>query len=179
MIIRSIIYIGILSFFLWDYKQDPKKFKSYVFPIIAVTFIAGTSLFTKLDYRIQLTFQIITGLLTILYLWGYYKDFKMERFKEKKAQREMRQLQRQTRDEDLLRDILEAKNKSRRNKSSSYEISIDISSKAYNLSGQMNLFNDNQEELLEFEEAFEDQIEKETNNQVLENQLGIFDNEKQ
>lgn len=109
MILRTIIFIAILIYFIWDYKQNKKNYKLLVLPIIGLTYFGGTDIFDRLDDRIQLSIVIITVVLTIMLIWKYYQDFKLERFKHKKYMRSLRDKSRQAKDEQLLAEIELAK----------------------------------------------------------------------
>lgn len=173
MIIRTIIYLAITIFFLKDIKRNYKPFKRFSFPIIAITYFGGTKYFINSDNRIQLTIHIITAIMTVIYVWGYYKDFKIERYKNKKKLRENRDKERILKDEAILKNILEAKNSDIKQKSRRYEITMDMPKSISQISGQLNLFNDSKEELFIYEDEFiEDNKNKST---VLENQMEIFE----
>lgn len=176
MTIRIIIFLGITLYFLWDYRKDKKDFKPFIFPIIGIVFFASTDYYVNLDSRIRMIFFIVALLLTIYYLFKYYKDFKIERFREKKRVRSQREQERMLRDEMLLNEILKAKSESLGTNSSSYEITMNLSSR-YEIEGQMKLFDDD-DHLPRYEEFYEDEIESEpTVYENLENQIGMFEDE--
>lgn len=173
MTTRIIIFLIIAGYFIWDYRKDKKDFKPFIFPIIGIAFFASTEYYVRLDNRLKLVLLIIAVILTAYYLFRYYKDFKVERFREKKRIRKVRSDMRNREDAKLLEEILEAKNESIRNKSSRYEITMDMKSD-YNLDGQMKLFEDEKEELPKYERFYEPEEEKD-NNEILENQIGMFE----
>lgn len=175
MILRSIIYVGILIFFLWDYRKDKKSFKKYIFPIIAITYFGGSDYFINSDDRIRLTVMIIALLLVIRYLFDYYNDYKIEKFREKKRKRKNRERQRLEKADELLEKILEAKNFDLKNKSKSYEIIVEMSSKVSEVVDQISFFNEESgEEVYRYDDY--DEIEDESIS-VLENKLEMFQTE--
>ncbi|MDO5028159.1 MAG: hypothetical protein Q4E36_02730 [Bacillota bacterium] len=174
MIIRTIIYLAISMFFIWDIKKDKKPFKKYIFLIIAITYFAGSPYFLQIDDRIQLTTRIIAALITAFYLSSYYKDFKVEKFREKKRQRDLRDQQRQADNQILLENMLKAKNQGRENNSRSYEITLDMPRTVAQIKGQTSFFKDYKEARhIESYDSIQEQ-EEEKKTQVLENQLDIF-----
>lgn len=153
MILRTIIYIPIVLFFLWEYRQNKKSFKLLIFPIIALSLLGGTKYYTQLDNRFQLTVLIITILLTGRVLWGYYNEFKIERFRNKKYLRELREKNRVEKSEELMEQILEAKNTAIRNNSSSYEISMEMTKDYEDSPGST-------QDFIDIKEEFEEDLEK-------------------
>ncbi len=107
MILRTIIFLIILGYFIKDYKEDKKKFKLLVLPIIALTYFGGTEVFSSLDSRFKLTIIIISGLLIMRTLYEYYKDYKKEKFFHVKEQRKIREQERLERDLQIIKDIEE------------------------------------------------------------------------
>lgn len=179
MIIRTIIYLAILLFFIWDIKKDPKAFKKYIFPIIGITYFAGTPYFLNIDDRVQLTIKVITTLTLMFYLWSYYKDFKVERFREKKRQREIRDKLREEENQLILEDLFQAKNEALKSKSSSYEITLDMPKTIRQIKGQVSLFKNSTEEFID-DDYQEDYKEiKKPKQEVLDNQLDIFNLSKE
>lgn len=180
MILRTIIYIGIILFFTKDIKTDKKPFKKYVFPIIVITYIAGTDWFLKADSRIQLTSQILTGLFVVLYLSGYYSNYKLERYKEKKRIREERKIERYKRDEELLQEISQVKHKGIKKRSASYEITMDLPNRSSDDNNQTKTLNGKEEDIL-----LEDKLDNVKTDYNDENQksskddIKIFDSTKE
>lgn len=175
MILKTITFIGVILYFLWDYSKYPKSFKKLIFPIMGISFFAGTPIYMGLDDRIKLITVIIVALLTLKYGLSYYNDYKIERFREKKRIRSIRNKERIQRDEKILKEILDAKNQDLRDKSSSYEITMDFSKRAYETRGQISFigFEENPfEEEYDVEEFWEEELDKE---EILENQIGMFE----
>lgn len=173
MILRTILFAGALTFFLWDYSVDSKAFKRAVFPVIGISYFASTDLYSGLDNRIKLILVVILVIFTLRYAISYYNDYKKERFREKKRIREIRNRERIEQGEQLLEEILEAKNQGLREKSSSYEIIMDFSEKSLGSQGQISFLGIVENPyIIEFEE---EEIIEETGSPVLENQLDMFD----
>lgn len=174
MILRIIMFIGVIAYFLWDYSKDPKRFKRIVFPIVAISFFASTDIYVRLDNRIKLILFIIVLIMTFRYALAYYNDYKIERFREKKRIRRIRDRERIERDEEILREILNVKNQEVREKSSSYEIVMDFSKKTIEQKGQINFLGI--DEMPYVGDSFEyDWDELEEHEEVLENQIGMFE----
>ncbi len=178
MILRVIILIGVILYFFWDYSKDPKKFKQLVFPIVGISFFAGTPAYLKLDDRIKLIIIIVVALLTLRYALFYYNDYKIERFREKKRIRQLRDQERTIRDEKLLKEILNAKNQGLRDKSSSYEITMDFSQRTLEHGGQINFIGLEEDPFEEYYYNEESQHVEEIYEEVLENQIGMFEDSK-
>lgn len=176
MIIRTIIYVGIIFFFIWDMKKDPKSFKKYIFPIIGITYFAGTPYFLTIDDRIQLTTKVLTFLFTAFYLWSYYKDYKVERFREKRRLREIRDRQREEDNQVLLEEMIQAKNTARKTKSTSYEFTLDLPKSYEQLKGQTSLFGDSNpgRPYEDYKVHVDKDQDEEKEDQVLDNQIDIF-----
>lgn len=178
MIIRTIIYLGIVLFFIWDMKKDPKSFKKYIFPIIGITYFASSPYFLNIDERIQLTIKVITTLTLMFYLWSYYKDFKVEKFREKKRQRDLRDKKRDQDNQLILENLLETKNHDLKSKSSSYEITLDMPKTVRQIKGQVSLFKNFMEEFIDVDYyKNEGQVEPPVQ-EVLDNQIDIFNLKK-
>lgn len=178
MIIRTIIYLAIVFFFVWDIKKDPRAFKKYIFPIIGITYFTGIPYYENIDDRIQLTIKVIVTLILIYYLWSYYKDYKVEKFREKKRQREIRDRQREEENQLILEDLFQAKNQARKNKSSSYEITLDMPKTIRQIKGQVSLFKNSLEEFTEKTPYKEENKIEKPKQSILHNQIDIFDLDK-
>lgn len=175
MILKTITFIGVILYFLWDYSKYPKSFKKLIFPIMGISFFAGTPIYMRMDDRIKLITVIAVALLTLKYGLSYYNDYKIERFREKKRIRSIRDKERIQRDEKILKEILDAKNQNIRDKSSSYEITMDFSTRAYENRGQIN-FIGLEENPFDEQYVIEEKWEEEPNTEeVLENQIGMFE----
>lgn len=174
MIIRTIIYLGIVLFFIWDMKKDPKSFKKYIFPIVGITYFAGSPYFSNIDDRIQLTIKVITTLTLMFYLWSYYKDFKVEKFREKKRQRDLRDKKRDEENQLILEDLLEGKNQAIKNKSTSYEITLDMPKTVRQIKGQVSLFKNSMEEFIDDDYPLDQSQTERPKQEVLDNQIDIF-----
>lgn len=174
MILRIILCLGILIFFLWDYKLDPKAFKRYIFPIVIICFFGSTEYFLRLDDRIRLLTLIVVVLLLLRYAWSYYNDYKIERFREKKRIRSIRERDQIERDELILKEILDAKNQDLRERSTSYEIIMDFSDKTYEIEGQLRIFEDSGSEIVQYRKYKDFEDMEEIGDIVLENQIGMF-----
>lgn len=178
MIIRTIIYLAIVFFFIWDIKKDPRAFKKYIFPIIGITYFAGTPYYGNIDHRIQLTIKVIVTLILVYYLWSYYKDYKVEKFREKKRQREIRDRQREEENQLILEDLFQAKNQAIKNKSSSYEITLNMPKRIRQIKGQVSLFKNSIEDFIE-ERPYKEEVKAGKQGQeILDNQIDIFDLDK-
>ena len=179
MIIRTIIYLGIVLFFIWDMKKDPKSFKKYIFPIVGITYFAGSPYFLNIDDRIQLTIKVITTLTLMFYLWSYYKDFKVEKFREKKRQRDLRDKKRDEENQLMLEDLLEAKNQAIKNKSTSYEITLDMPKTVRQIKGQVSLFKNSMEKFIDDDYQPDQSQTERLKQEVLDNQIDIFNLNKE
>lgn len=175
MILRIFIFLGIIGYFVWDYTLDSKRFKRLVFPIIGISFLASSDFYVGLDDRIKLITVVILALFTIRYSLAYYNDYKKERFREKRRIRDIRDRERIERDTLLLKEILDVKNQDIREKSSSYEITMDLPRTSSQSASQIDFLGIEDKS---FEEnPFEDESWKvETPKaQILENQIGMFE----
>lgn len=155
-------------------KKDPKAFKKYIFPIIGITYFAGSPYFSNIDDRIQLTIKVITTLTLMFYLWSYYKDFKVEKFREKKRQRDLRDKKRDEENQLILEDLLEAKNQAIKNKSSSYEITLNMPKTVRQIKGQVSLFKSSMEEFIDDDNYLDETQTERPEQEVLDNQIDIF-----
>lgn len=172
MLTRIVLFLGISAFFVWDYFQDKKPFKIYVAPLIVISFFASTDYYVKLDERLRLVILVIFFLILCYYAFLYNHDYKVEKFREKKRLREIRESERNVKTEELMQEILDAKHSSRGINTDRVEITLDMK-KVEKTAGQLSFVSKSGEPEQSSPEV-ETKAEDVESPKVLENQLDMF-----
>lgn len=146
MLGRIVIFSAIAGFFIWDYFQDKKPFKIYTAPLTILSFFASTDYYVSLDERIQLLVLVVFFLLLFYYGYLYNHDYKVEKFREKKRLREMRESERNEKTEELIQEIMNAKHESRGINTNRVQITLDIDDRDANTDKNSSISESNADE---------------------------------
>lgn len=174
MIVRIILFLGISGYFVWDYLQDKKAFKIYIAPLIVISFFASTDYYVSLDERIRLVILVVFFLILIYYGFRYNQDYRVEKFREKKRLRTIREEERNRKSEELMQEILNAKHDGKGINTDRLEFTLEMSD-IENAARQLSFISDPKRSAADEVKAFEEEVFEEEKEEVLENQIGMFE----